>query len=359
MKFKLITIVSIMGIIISCGNINQTLPSQTEIKGANLEGTARSILMQTDNGDNTVSISPLNVSGKIASAGIMIGEENGYNIFLILHESFQPAGFHQDFITPNAEYLYDYNLKEPIAPSIMDLSVGASFRYPSDDRAQTARIEITFAYMDLEFNITGSGLASTGPYTIRLILADHDENEDGIIQDSEMQKGDLLYLKNEEFYYVDANTALSDEDSYLTKTRPSYHVIHEESANFNGWDDSPNGDDVVPSVNAIIPIEKRQIITWTDFSTHSWEFDIIFDMKNSITMDLEAIGAPGTTSSNPLLEELTNTRALVEAFDISIFGEPQGFEAAIEATSELLPETTDDPEDGDEDQGDTEGDSTN
>ena len=269
-------------------------------------------------------ITPDNISGKVISVFLIVGVEDengdgeGSAVWLMLHDRYNPVGFMDSYVQAGADYLYDFDFSEP---DLVPVSIVANpFMYPPDERAYTAEVNTLFAWMDISFSTAGLGFGLAGDdHTIRMYMADVDTNNDGVISGSEPHGGDILYVEAD-------GTAYWVTDTYqLSASRPASPVQDEAVANYRD-NPSDEGNQYIEVVSADIADDARERLTFTDLTTHTWQYDVVFDMFETIVFYPDRIN--GSTTA-----DITSKGELVKCFNIPLWSrDGEGISAWVETT---------------------------
>jgi hypothetical protein len=239
---------------------------------------------QAPHTDNPCSrlITPRNVSGKLIQLNLKVGGDDSRYVIQVITPF--KEGFHARSVSSTDEFLVPFDLADPLEDYRTELVHSPRDPYPGDDNCDITQVQLTYAWMDFQFSTINSGLPLDeeydGVHTIRVAFAD--------VADRGYVRGDILYLDTTDltegaqgtFKWIDEDKMEHHGESVLVSTRPANPIVYEDVATFDGWGEGGNSS--VPPFIVDIHHDERQAMPFDTYVTHSWEFDIIFNMEKGI-----------------------------------------------------------------------------
>jgi hypothetical protein len=232
-------------------------------------------LIAEEMGSTQIAVTPENVSGKLISLLGSIGDNDGVS-YKLMFISPSMTGYTEESVNSDDDFLVDFNLKEPYAAHVENLEYYERDPYPSDENALFSDISIMFAWVDIQFSAGDSDLLPPGNHIVRQVYAN--------VPDLNYQRGDILYRSSadEEFQWIDDAPGYDPADpERFNSERPENPVQNSEIASFSGYEGGM-GNQFIPTFGLEVPYEDRDTLVFDDFITHSWVFDVVFDMREAV-----------------------------------------------------------------------------
>ena len=210
-------------------------------------------------------MTPSNISGKILSALMMVGEMGGGGPGASAIELIYPNVDHRTIKQlSNNSLLTDFNFLEPIISSYPFSCCGD--HYALDNEARIASIEMLFGYIDMSFSILNGALA--GQHTIRIVYITIDNM--GIYQ------GDILYKDGDTFKWWDS----SGTNPGLSAKRPAAPIKKDFAAETHSVDN--RGNQYLSTIWAYVPDIDTTLFPQTGMFDSTWSFKVDFQVTNGV-----------------------------------------------------------------------------